>query len=145
MVTLRPARPDDLAALAPLCGQLGYPATPAQLAPRLAALLARPNVHLILVAESEGRVCGWLHGYVRPLLESDPALEIGGLVVAEAARGQGIGIQLLDAAESWARQQGLTLITLRSHEQRSDAHRFYQRQGYHVAKRQLCLRKPLAP
>ena len=102
-------------------------------------------MHLLLVAEHEHGVCGWLHGYIRPLLESDPALEIGGLVVAETARGQGIGAQLLAAAENWARQQGLTLVTLRSHEQRSDAHRFYQRQGYHVAKRQLCLRKPLAP
>lgn len=145
MVTLRPARPDDLTALAPLCGQLGYPTTPEQLTPRLAALLARPDVHLLLVAEHESGLCGWLHGYVRPLLESDPALEIGGLVVAETARGQGIGAQLLSAAEDWARQQGLMLVTLRSHEQRSDAHRFYQRQGYHIAKRQLCLRKPLAP
>lgn len=145
MVNLRPAHLDDLPALAPLCGQLGYPATPAQLAPRLAALLARPDVHLVLVAETPGGLCGWLHGYVRPLLESDPALEIGGLVVAETARGQGIGARLLAAAETWARQQGLALVTLRSHEQRSDAHRFYQRQGYHIAKRQLCLRKPLAP
>jgi len=145
MVTLRPARPDDLPALAPLCGQLGYPATVEQLAPRLAALLAVPDTHLLLVAENGHGLCGWLHGYVRPLLESEPALEIGGLVVAECARGQGIGAMLLTAAEDWARQQGLALVTLRSQEHRSDAHRFYQRQGYQLAKRQLCLRKPLAP
>lgn len=145
MVTLRPARPDDLTALARLCGQLGYPATVEQLAPRLAALLAVPDTHLLLVAENEHALYGWLHGYVRLLLESDPALEIGGLVVAECARGQGIGAMLLTAAEDWARQQGLALVTLRSQEHRSDAHRFYQRQGYQLAKRQLCLRKPLAP
>ncbi len=145
MVNLRPARPDDIAALAPLCGELGYPASAGQLAPRLAALLAQPATHLLLVAEHDSGLCGWIHGYIRPLLESDPALEIGGLVVAERARGQGIGALLLSAAENWARQQGVALVSLRSHEQRSDAHHFYQHQGYHVAKRQLCLRKRLTP
>jgi GNAT superfamily N-acetyltransferase len=142
---LRPATLEDATALAPLCGELGYPASAGQLAQRLAALLSQPASHLLLVAEQDGQLCGWVHGYIRPLLESDPALEIGGLVVAERVRGQGIGALLLTAAENWAHQQGVVRVTLRSHEMRVEAHRFYQRQGYHVAKRQLCLRKALAP
>jgi GNAT superfamily N-acetyltransferase len=144
MVNLRPARPDDVAALAPLCGELGYPASAGQLTPRLAALLSQPATHLLLVAENASGLCGWIHGYIRPLLESDPALEIGGMVVAERVRGHGIGALLLTAAETWARQQGVAQVTVRSQEHRTEAHRFYQRQGYQVAKRQLCLRKALA-
>jgi GNAT superfamily N-acetyltransferase len=142
---LRPATLEDATALAPLCGELGYPAAPEQLARRLAALLCQPATHLLLVAEDDSGLCGWIHGYIRPLLESDPALEIGGIVVAERVRGRGIGARLLLACEDWGRQQGMALVTLRSHEMRTEAHRFYQRQGYQVAKRQLCLRKALAP
>lgn len=44
-------------------------------------------------------------------------------------RSKGIGKALLDAAKTWARQHGATHLELDSGLARTDAHRFYQREG----------------
>jgi GNAT superfamily N-acetyltransferase len=44
-------------------------------------------------------------------------------------RSQGIGRRLLDAATAWARERGATHLELDSAEARTDAHRFYEREG----------------
>ncbi|SCK11917.1 GNAT family N-acetyltransferase [Vogesella sp. LIG4] len=142
--TLRPARPADAQALATLSTQLGYPVAPATLAARLDTLLAAPEQHVVQVVEVEGRVCGWIHGFVRPLLESATCVEVGGLVVAEDCRGQGLGAQLLAACEAWAAARGIAEVNVRCAEHRSDAHRFYRREGYSHIKNQLTFRKTVA-
>ena len=50
------------------------------------------------------------------------------LAVHPDRRSRGIGKQLLDAARSWARQQGATHLALDSGMARVDAHRFYRRE-----------------
>lgn len=142
--TLRSARLDDAAALATLSTQLGYPADPATLAARLAVLLAAPEQHVVYVVETNGRVAGWLHGFVRPLLESATCVEVGGLVVAEDCRGQGLGAQLLAACEQWAAARGIAELTVRCAEHRAAAHLFYRQQGYSHSKTQLTFRKQVA-
>jgi hypothetical protein len=69
-VTIRPARLTDAAAFASLATQLGYLSSPPQVEERLTAVLHDPK-HLILAADSEGRVVGWSHAYVCCLVESD--------------------------------------------------------------------------
>ncbi len=54
--------------------------------------------------------------------------------VDESSRGHGIGKALLVAAESWALGNQLLLVRIRSNLIRSDAHQFYQKQGYSVKK-----------
>ncbi|MFC3532144.1 GNAT family N-acetyltransferase [Vogesella facilis] len=142
--TLRPARPADADALAALATQLGYPTDRATLAARLALLLAAPEQHFVCVVEAEGRVCGWIHGFERPLLESDSCVEVGGLVVAEDCRGQGLGARLLAACEAWAAARDVAEVSVRCAEQRHAAHRFYRREGYRHIKTQLTFRKALA-
>lgn len=142
-LTLRSARPDDCHALAELSTELGYPASHSQLAARLAVLQSMPDSQLVMVAELDDEVCGWIHAYVRPLLESDTAVEIGGLVVATEQRGFGIGASLLTACEQWAKSKNIHTVTLRSNTHRHDAHRFYQRHGYIHTKTSLTLRKAL--
>ncbi|MEQ6291288.1 GNAT family N-acetyltransferase [Vogesella sp. GCM10023246] len=141
---LRPARATDAAALATLATALGYPTDSATLAARLSVLLAAPEQHLLCVVETEGRVCGWIHGYLRPLLESDSCVEVGGLVVAADCRGQGLGARLLAACEAWAAARGVAEVSVRCAEHRLDAHRFYQREGYSHIKTQLTFRKAVA-
>ena len=55
------------------------------------------------------------------------------LVTAAAARSRGIGKVLLDWLTDEARGRGATRLRLDSGTQRIDAHRFYHREGMHIA------------
>lgn len=142
---IRPIEPADAAALVPLCGQLGYPATLQQVERRLQRLLGQPGQGL-LGAETAGRqLVGWVHVQSRSVFESDPFAEICGLVVDETARGHGAGRDLVAAAEQWAVAEGHTVIRVRSNVIRTDTHRFYQNRGYTIVKSQISFTKPLTP
>ncbi len=52
------------------------------------------------------------------------------LAVHPDRRSEGVGKALLDAMKAWARERGATHLELDSAEGRTDAHRFYQREGY---------------
>ena len=147
MVKIRRARRGDAGQIAQLSGQLGYPATEAQIIDRMRRL--RPTSrHAVLVAESPDAgtgVVGWLHVSVSPLLESDLRAEVNGLIVAEAQRSAGAGAKLLEAAEEWAKRQGCRMMNVRSNVIRERAHGFYQRHGYEHYKTQKAFRKPLRP
>ena len=124
----------DADALAKLSGELGYPSTAEQIAGRLIAL---PEDHRVWVARAEGGlVVGWIHAYVARHLVLDPYIEIGGLVVGEGERGRGIGPRLIDQACDWARALGCDRVGVHSNVVRSDAHRFYEREGFVLEKRQ---------
>jgi GNAT superfamily N-acetyltransferase len=60
--------------------------------------------------------------------------DIGALVVDTKVRNQGIGASLMTTAEKWATDRNLKLMRVRSNMKRTDAHRFYQRQGYEIVK-----------
>lgn len=134
-VTIRTASAADAGALAPLTGELGYPATEADMARRL-ALLAGSGSDAVLVAEKDGTVAGWIHIAVVDSLENDPFAEIRGLVVSEPLRGGGIGTQLVDGAERWAIERGVPRVRVRSNVTRERTHTFYERRGYAVKKTQ---------
>ena len=140
---IRPAKLSDLSALPDLATQLGYPSTPESIRPRLEDLLSRTDGNVILVAELDGRVVGWAHAHIYRLLVDDPEVEIGGLVVDESVRGQGVGEALMHAAEDWARERGCASVYLRSNTIRTRAHEFYKRIGYEIVKSQYALRKKL--
>jgi GNAT superfamily N-acetyltransferase len=156
-VTVRPAQPDDAAALAQLSGELGYPAAREQVERRLTGILSSPG-HAIFVADAcaaagcgcdaareESRVnpelAGFVHVFIERTLESEPAVEVGGLVVGEGWRGAGIGRRLMERAECWARESGCATITVRSNVVRERAHAFYERLGYKLVKTQRVFRK----
>lgn len=140
---IRRARLSDAARIAELAGQLGYPATTAQIRERLKGIKPASQ-HAVFVAESrEKPVIGWLHVSKQPLLEVEIRAEVNGLVVAEDQRSLGAGARLLDAAEAWARKHGCKGMSVRSNVIRERAHEFYLRQGYEHYKTQKSFRKPL--
>jgi GNAT superfamily N-acetyltransferase len=143
VTTIRAARTYDAPAIAELTGQLGYPATRQQIATRLAGVEAESASRVFVAENQEGRVVGWLHVAARTQITEDACAEILGLVVDASARGGGIGLALVNAAESWARTHGCAHIRVRSRTERERAHRFYERAGYARNKVQLVLRKPL--
>jgi len=140
---IRRAKSADAAQLAVLTGQLGYPATTAQIRERLQRIQpVSQNAVFVADAANHG-VVGWLHVSKEPLLESEMRAEVNGLVVAEGQRSLGAGAQLLAAAEEWARRHGCKEMSVRSNVIRERAHRFYERQGYEHYKTQKSFRKPL--
>jgi GNAT superfamily N-acetyltransferase len=52
------------------------------------------------------------------------------LAVAAEAEGQGVGRALLEAAEGWTREQGLSMLTLNVFEGNTRARTVYERLGY---------------
>ena len=141
-VLVRPALSNDVARVAHLSETLGYPTRTADLAPRLARLLASPY-DTVLVAEQAGFVVAWIHGAQQELLEIGLRCEILGLVVDPSCRRAGIGRRLLAAVESWAEGRGLPEVSVRSGTVRVEAHPFYQQSGYARIKTQHVYRKPL--
>lgn len=129
-VTIREPRESDSAAIATLLGELGYPAEAGDIPVRLRALAASPGA-MTRVAESDGDVVGVMTAQVFPAIHTTPpAAWLTALVVAERARGKGVGQKLVAHAEAWAASQGAAKIALTSALHRGRAHGFYKSLGY---------------
>jgi len=135
---VRDARVEDAAAVAALCGELGYTVTTRNAAARI----SKSGGAQMLVAVRDGVVLGWIEIAQRDTVEGEAA-EIQGLIVTAAARGQAIGSQLLAAAEGWARAHGLVRTRVRSNVLRERTHGFYLQRGYTERKRQVVFDKKL--
>ena len=141
-VTVRLARVKDAGRIAELATQLGYPTTLEQMRRRLSQV-GQTEERAVYVAVRDGRVVGWIHVCVRPLVQVDRAAEIEGLVVDEACRGQGIGRLLIRQIEQWVGEKGCDTIYVRSNIICEGAHVFYQELGYENIKTSLTFRKML--
>lgn len=142
-VNIRSATMDDSPILADLSTQLGYPSSPTQTVSRL-GLILDSNLHAIRVAcLPDGSVVGWVHAFLAFRVESDPFAEIGGLIVAEALRGRGIGRRLLASVEDWVVHSGVTKLRVRSRSNRLDTHIFYEQMGFFQSKQQNVFDKRL--
>jgi GNAT superfamily N-acetyltransferase len=90
--------------------------------------LAEPG-RIILVALLDGQVVGMAHLAPSGAANAPHRAEVQRVAVAETARGAGVGRRLMNAVESAATEQGLTLLWLTTHEH-SDACAFYEGVGY---------------
>jgi GNAT superfamily N-acetyltransferase len=140
---LRAARAEDSVALARLSTQLGYPVSGEEISVRLANALRDPSSAVVVAETPTGDVVGFVHLLHQFLVESDPRVEIGALVVDESHRGVGVGQLLMARAEQWARERGCKCVNLRSNVIRAGAHAFYERIGYRHYKTQKAFRKDL--
>jgi N-acetylglutamate synthase-like GNAT family acetyltransferase len=138
----RPASLEDASGIARLSTQLGYPVTETDMRHRLERLLASPT-HLVAVAERKGTLLGWIAGEVRISIESEPRVEITGLVVDTTERRCGIGRMLVSGVEHWASRRQCQMVFVRSNVARSESHPFYEQLGYERAKTQHAYRKVL--
>ncbi|HTX78208.1 MAG TPA: GNAT family N-acetyltransferase [Longilinea sp.] len=139
---IRPANLDDAAALTALSLQLGYETNVRGVSERLSHLSAAPD-QAVFVAEIDGHVIGWVHVFFACYIESERFAEIGGLVVDEHWRCKGVGAQLMHRAEAWTRENGVSLVRLRSNFIRETAHQFYSNLGYSHEKSQKVFNKKL--
>jgi GNAT superfamily N-acetyltransferase len=85
---------------------------------------------VVLVAALDGELVGLCTAYDE--LESvryGRRVWVEDLAVHPEHRSLGIGKQLLDEAKRWARTRGASHLELDSADARTDAHRFYMREG----------------
>ena len=138
-LSIRSALAADAPALASLLGELGYPASAEQVAVRAQRLLGRdgaPSTDQVFVATRDREVLGLiaLHRFTGLHADADVAL-ITALVVAERARGLGVGRRLVDRAVEAAREWGCGRLMVTTHIRRADAHAFYERIGFELTGR----------
>jgi GNAT superfamily N-acetyltransferase len=140
---IRPARKEDAAALARLADELGHPTTPAEVAARFSDALQQNNYALVVAELPSGELAGFMELVVERLIDAEARVDVAGLVVSEACRGNGIGRALMARAEKWALEHGSRIVHLRSNVKRAGAHAFYERIGYEHFKTQKTFRKHL--
>ncbi|WP_176256832.1 GNAT family N-acetyltransferase [Derxia lacustris] len=133
ILSLRNLAADDAVAAAGLLEELGYPATPADVARRLTQLEQWPD-QCAFVACLDRLPVGLCQVQGVRLIASDGYAEVQALVVTQACRGRGVGRALLRHAVEWAGARGYARVRLRSGTQREAAHRFYEANGFARAK-----------
>jgi ribosomal protein S18 acetylase RimI-like enzyme len=94
----------------------------------IAALDDRERVVLV-AEEGDGEPVGMAQLVFSGATNADHRGEVQRVGVAAAFRGRGVGKRLMAALEAEARERGLTLLWLTTHES-TDACRFYEAIGY---------------
>lgn len=91
----------------------------------LEELMAKPGSVILLLRHTAGRLAGCVN-----LQLKEDRFYLGMLTVEPAMQGEGIGKQLLQAAESYAREQGIGIIEMTVISRRTELIAWYQRHGY---------------
>lgn len=106
-----------------------------------AGLLADEDVGIFL-AELAGELVGFIHVLVAqarefPIFVPRRFAIVDNLVVTESFRHLGIGSLLMEEAENWAREHGLTAIELTVYEFNQGAIALYEKMGYETLSRKM--------
>jgi GNAT superfamily N-acetyltransferase len=130
---IRPVEAADAPAVNRLLEQLGYPQDgTATTAARIQSWREDP-AGAAYVADDDGDVLGLIAVHISPFFERSGCwARIVALVVSDQARGQGVGGQLVAAAESFAAGRDCVRMEVTSATRRQDAHAFYQGRGYTI-------------
>lgn len=86
-----------------------------------------------IVAEQAGRIigyaiCGWSHLNFSAYKAKRAELE--NICVAEDARSQGVGAQLIEAVYDWCREEGADYVMVDAYAPNTRAIKFYKTQGF---------------
>lgn len=114
-----------------LLAELGYPDNQVADVRQRLALWASEATSRALVAERQDQVLGIVAVTAIPYLEHEGRWgRIVALVVSSTCRGQGIGRQLVQAAENAASELGCVVMEVTTARSRTESHPFYQNLGY---------------
>lgn len=137
---VRAARREDLPRLLDLLAQDSrqyYGAEPtgitAQQWAAIDEIIADP-AHDLLVGERGGEVVATCQLTWLRILSGDGALvcQVEAVRTEASLRGQGLGTTLMGHVEDLARERGAARLQLTSNRDRPEAHRFYERLGWHA-------------
>lgn len=93
------------------------------------AIDSRDSLVLVAVAQGESVVGVCTAYHTIHAIRFGPRAWVEELAVHPEMRSQGIGSRLLAAAKEWARERGASHLKLDSSLARTEAHRFYEREG----------------
>ncbi len=131
-ITLREARKEDFGEIFGLLkNEMGYGyLNEDSVIMKLKKIIGRAD-YKTLVAVSEENVVGVI-GFCRMLaFEYDKDyIQIILLTAKEEHQNKGVGTRLIDAAEKYARNEGLDMLGVTSGLPRINAHRFYENRGF---------------
>lgn len=97
---------------------------------RLKSILEDEDYHTLVACDGD-RIVGFIGARVGPLYESDDLYgQIMALAVKKDRQRGGIGRMLMQAAESILIQRGAGVLVVTSGNHRTDAHAFYEKNGY---------------
>ncbi|HET6255305.1 MAG TPA: GNAT family N-acetyltransferase [Puia sp.] len=126
---IRRAQLSDAEAIRTLIALLDYD-PPATLEEKIRRLSMHPD-EILLVYELNAEVVAFLSLHFIPQIAVDGDFaRISYFAVKDSARSLGIGGQLEAHAARLARERNCDRIEVHCHTRRTDAHRFYERQGY---------------
>ena len=129
---IRPMLSQDSEVVSELLLHLGYVANPGEVADRFAAMLAWPD-NVAFVAELDGQIVGLCQVHGVRILATNSYADVAALVVHPDCQRRGVGVALIQEAESWANQRGYESLRLRSGVHREEAHQFYIGLGFSTA------------
>lgn len=138
----RIATVNDAEYITELSCQLGYETTREKTQQRLTEILNNTD-NCVFVAVNNAKVIGWIHGFYSLRVESEPFVEIGGLVVDKNHQKKGIGKLLIETVYEWSRLKECDKIRVRSNTIRKEAHQFYKKLGFTETKEQKVFGKQL--
>jgi GNAT superfamily N-acetyltransferase len=132
---IRNAIIEDSEAITELSNQLGYISEVNSVQKRLMEILSH-NENCVFSALEGEKIVGWAHGFYSRRLESDPFVEIGGLVVDIEYRMKGIGKLLVEEIIRWCVSKECDRIRVRCNTVRKETHTFYQKLDFVISKEQ---------
>jgi ribosomal protein S18 acetylase RimI-like enzyme len=129
-IAVRDATIADSDGIARLVTDLGYPTSSSQMYVRLEPILRDEDFRTLVACDGD-RIVGFIGTRLGPLYESDdPYGQIMALAVARDRQRGGVGGVLLQAAESILIQRGARVLVVTSGNHRTEAHAFYEKNGY---------------
>ena len=142
-IAIRFATLADSEPLGRLMTELGYPTSSRQMERRLTSILGDASYRTFVGCDGDA-IVGVIGTRVGPMYETDAAYgQIMALVVSGDQRRQGVGMLLVEAAESHFVERGAAVSIVTSANRRADAHTFYETHGYTFDGRRY--KKALAP
>jgi RimJ/RimL family protein N-acetyltransferase len=110
--------------------------TPAETETRIQAILDKENTALLVAENSDAELVGFLFADGGDFLRIKHRLYMG-IAILQAYTGRGIGKQLFEAMEIWARAQGIHRIELTVMSHNEIAIGLYKKMGYQIEGRRV--------
>lgn len=129
-MSIRRAKQEDTQAIGSLLAQMEHPTAESLVAEKLALLIGHPD-HELIVYELEDQVVAFMSIHFVPQIAytGDFAM-VSYFAVDDQLRSRGLGKEMEERCVELAKERGCNRIELHSSIRRTDAHRFYLRQGY---------------